>query len=135
MMSVTTPFDDPQAELAWMFLQNTSADGDLDEGFALLSDDFTFWSNTTGQTCDKAELRRRTEWVKGLALINFEMISCLNEGENVVIEARPEGETASGVQYDSPVAFFFETRDGLITALREYADTQLVREAFGLPPW
>jgi ketosteroid isomerase-like protein len=36
-----TPFDDPQGELAWMFLQSTSDGGDLDEGFALLSDDFT----------------------------------------------------------------------------------------------
>lgn len=132
---MTTPFDDPQAELAWMFLQNTSADGDLDEGFALLSDDFTYWSNTTRRTCDKAELRRITEWIKSIALINFEMISCLNEGENVVIEARPDGVTTSGVRYDVPIAFVFETRDGLITAMREYGDTRLVREAFGPRPW
>ena len=33
-----TPFDGPHAELAWMFLQSLSEDGDLDEGFALLSD-------------------------------------------------------------------------------------------------
>lgn len=37
-----TPFDDPQAELAWMFLQSLCEGGDLDEGFALLSNDFTY---------------------------------------------------------------------------------------------
>ena len=29
---VMTPFDDPQGELAWMFLQSTTEGGDLDEG-------------------------------------------------------------------------------------------------------
>ena len=131
---MTTPFDDPQAELAWMFLQNLSADGDLDEGFDLLSDDFTYWSNAARRTCDKAELRRITERIKNMVTINFEMISCLNEGENVVIEAQPDGVTNAGVRYETPVAFIFETRDGLITSLREYGDTRLVAEAFGISP-
>jgi ketosteroid isomerase-like protein len=128
---MTTPFDDPQSELAWMFLQNLSVDGDLDEGFDLLSDDFTYWSNSTLRTCDKTELRRIAEWIKSKATVNFDMISCLNEGENVVIEAQADGVTDDGVRYDSPIAFIFETRDGLITALREYGDTRLVEQAFG----
>ena len=66
--------------------------------------------------------------------INFELISCLNEGENVVIEAQPDGVTTAGVRYDSPIAFIFETRDGLITSLREYGDTRLIAEAFGISP-
>jgi uncharacterized protein len=33
---VTTPFDDPQAELAWMFLQCLSEGGDVEECFGLL---------------------------------------------------------------------------------------------------
>ena len=131
MIRVTTPFDDPQAELAWMFLQYLSADGDLDEGFDLLSDDFTYWNNATLRTCDKARLRRIAERIKSMVTISFEMISCLNEGENVVIEAQPDGITKAGVRYDSPIVFLFETRDGLITSLREYGDTRLVKEAFG----
>lgn len=132
---MTTPFDDPQAELAWMFLQNLSVDGDIEEGFDLLSDDFTYWSNSTGRHCDRDELRRISEWIKSMVTISFEMISCINEGESVVIEAKPDGVTAAGVQYDSPIAFIFETRDGLITSMREYGDTRLVKEAFGTPPW
>ena len=57
MSGVTTPFDDPQAELAWMFLQCLSEDGDLDECFELLSDDFTYWSILTRESVDKAALR------------------------------------------------------------------------------
>ena len=34
---MTTPFDDPQAELAWMFLQCLSEGGDVDECFELLN--------------------------------------------------------------------------------------------------
>ncbi len=128
---MTTPFDDPQAELAWMFLQSLSEDGDLDEGFALLADDFTYWSNAILRTCTKAELRQIADELRKLVRVEFDLISCTNEGENVVIEAKPDGVTAAGVRYDVPVVFVFETRDGLITGLREYDDTRLVAEAFG----
>ncbi len=128
---MTTPFDDPQAELAWMFLQNLSEEGDLDDGFSLLSDDFTYWNNTTRQTCDKATLRRISERLHSIIVLNFDLISCLNEGENVVIEALSDGVTSAGVRYDSPTVFIFETRDGLITSLREYGDTRLSAQAFG----
>lgn len=56
-----TPFDDPQGELAWMFLQSTTEGGDLDEGFALLSDDFSYWTLYTRAACDKDTLRRAIE--------------------------------------------------------------------------
>lgn len=52
-----TPFDDPQAELAWMFLQSLCEGGDLDEGFALLSNDFTYWSIVTRTELDKKTFR------------------------------------------------------------------------------
>lgn len=131
---MTTPFDDPQAELAWMFLQSLSADGDLDEGFSLLSDDFTYWSNATRKTYDKIQLRRIADWLKEFATISFDLMSCTNEGENVVIEAQPDGVSNTGVRYDTPMAFVFETRDGLITALREYGDTRLADRVFPRAP-
>jgi uncharacterized protein len=132
---MTTPFDDPQAELAWMFLQNLTEDGDLDEGFALLSDDFIYWNNVTRTSSDKNHLRRLSEWRRSVVELTYDMIGCLNEGENVVVEAQCDGVTPDGVRYDFPTVFIFETRDGLITSLREYGDTRLAMEAFGaLPP-
>jgi uncharacterized protein len=128
---MTTPFDDPQAELAWMFLQCFSDGGDLDECFGLLSDDFTYWSIQTRKSVDKAELLREIERRKHRVEINLDLIQCLNDGESVVVEAQADGVTADGVRYDSPAVFIFETRDGLIVSLREYSDTRLAAQVFG----
>jgi ketosteroid isomerase-like protein len=128
---MNTPFDDPQAELAWMFLQCLSDGGDVDECFGLLSDDFTYWSIVTRNLVDKTALRGEFERRKNRIELNLDFIQCFNNGECVVIEAETDGETADGVRYDSPAVFIFETRDGLIASLREYSDTQLAAKVFG----
>ena len=127
-----TPFDDPQAELAWMFLQNLTAEGDLDEAFTLLADDFSYWNNSTRHSYDQAGLRRIVDWLADRIDLEFHLLRCLNEGQSVVIEAQSDGVTRAGVRYDSPIAFIFDTRDGLITSMREYGDTRLVEKAFGI---
>lgn len=130
MARVTTPFDDPQAEQAWMFLQCLSDGADVDECFTLLSDDFTYWSIVTRKTMDKTELRREVERRKHHLQLTFDLIRCFNDGESVVIEAQGDGVTADGVRYESPFVFLVETRDGLITSVREYSDTRLATEVF-----
>lgn len=127
---MTTPFDDPQAELAWMFLQCLCDSGDLDECFTLLSDDFTHWSIVDRQSVGKAELRRQIERRKRHLEINLDFIRSLNDGEAVVVEAHGHGTTTDGRHYDSPYVFIFETRDGLITGLREYSDTRAAAQLF-----
>jgi uncharacterized protein len=127
---VTTPFDDPQAELAWMFLQSMCEGGDLDEGFALLSDDFSYWSIITRVSFDKETLRQAVEHRKQLFDVNIDLLRCLNEGETVVVEGEVEGIAADGTRYDSPFVCIFETRDGLIVSLREYSDTQSLAKVF-----
>jgi uncharacterized protein len=127
---VMTPFDDPQAELAWMFLQSMCEGGDLDEGFALLSDDFSYWSIITRVLFDKETLRRAVERRKKLFDVNIDLLRCVNEGETVVIEGEVEGITADDTRYDSPFVCIFETRDGLIVSLREYSDTQSLAKVF-----
>jgi len=122
---VTTPFDDPQAELAWMFLQCLCQGGDIDECFALLSADFTYWSIVTRATVDEATLRREIERRKRRVEMTLDLIQCVNDGDSVVVEAQGEGVTADGLRYDSPYVFLFETRDGLIVSMREYSDTRL----------
>lgn len=128
---MTTPFDDPSAELAWMFLQCLCEGGDVDECFELLSDDFTYWSIATRDSVGKAALRDEVERRKRRVEVNMDFIQCFNDGESVVIEAEAEGETADGVRYHSPAVFIFETRDGLIASLREYSDTQVTAHVFG----
>jgi len=127
---VATPFDDPQAELAWMFLQSMCEGGDLDEGFALLSDDFTYWSIATRASFDKERLRRAVERRKQLFEVNIDLLRCLNEGETVVVEGEVDGVRADDTRYESPFVCIFETRDGLIVSLREYSDTQSLARVF-----
>lgn len=128
-----TPFDDPQGELAWMFLQSTCDGGDLDEGFALLRDDFSYWTLYTRTACDKATFRRAIEERKRDLELTIDLVRCVNEGETVVVEAQAAGTTADGAAYDSPFVCIFETRDGLIVSMRLYSDTRAVATA--LPGW
>lgn len=128
-----TPFDDPQGELAWMFLQSTSDGGDLDEGFDLLSDDFTYWTLYTRTSCDKDAFRRGVERRKQELELTIDLVRCVNEGETVVVEAQATGTTSAGVEYDSPFVCIFDTRDGLIVSMRLYSDTRAVATA--LPGW
>jgi uncharacterized protein len=128
-----TPFDDPQGELAWMFLQSTTEGCDLDEGFALLSDDFTYWTLYTRTSCDKHAFRRAIERRKQDLELTIDLVRCVNEGETVVVEAHASGTTTNGVEYDSPFVCIFDTRDGLIVSMRMYSDTRAYEAA--LPGW
>jgi uncharacterized protein len=126
-----TPFDGPHTELAWMFLESLSEGGDLDEGFALLSDDFTYWSLFTRVSFDKDRLRQAVDWRKRTLELTIDLLRCVSEGDTVVVEASAAGTTADGVHYESPFACILETRDGLIVSMREYSDTR--EQARALP--
>lgn len=128
-----TPFDAPQGELAWMFLQSTSEGGDLDEGFELLSDDFTYWTLYTRTSCDKETFRRSIERRKQDLELTIDLVRCVNEGDTVVVEAQASGTTADGSAYDSPFVCIFDTREGLIVSMRLYSDTRAAAAA--LPGW
>jgi ketosteroid isomerase-like protein len=124
-----TPFDGPQSELAWMFLQCVSDGGDAEEGFALLSDDFTYWSIVTRVSVDKETFREANERRRKVVEINIDLLRCLNEGDTVVVEALVTGAT-DDIQYDTPLLCIFETRDGLIVSMREYSDTRSAAAVF-----
>ncbi|MEB3033049.1 nuclear transport factor 2 family protein [[Mycobacterium] nativiensis] len=129
---MATPFDDPQAELAWMFLQGICGDDDLDETFALVSDDFTYWSILTGQALDKDALRRQTEDRRRGLRVSLDLLRCINEHETVVIEAQGECVTTDGGHYESPLLFIVDCHDGRIVSVREYTDTRFAGEVLGL---
>jgi ketosteroid isomerase-like protein len=131
---VTTPFDGPHTELAWMFLQSMSEGGDLDEGFSLLSDDFTYWSLYTRVSFDKHTLRQAIDWSKQTIELTIDLVRCVSEGDTVVVEANASGTTTDGVEYDSPFVCIFETRDGMLVSMREYSDTRAAAQALPEPP-
>jgi uncharacterized protein len=129
-----TPFDGPHAELAWMFLQSLSEGGDLDEGFALLSDDFTYWSLFTRVSFDKATLRQAVDRRKQTLELTIDLRRCINEADTVIVEAHAAGTNTDGVRYDSPFVCIFEVRDGLIVSMREYSDTRAQAQALPESP-
>lgn len=126
-----TPFDAPNAELAWMFLQSLSEGGDLDEGFELLSDDFSYWSLFTRESYDREALRQATDRRKQSVELTIDLLRCINEGDTVVVEAHATGTTSNGEQYDTPFVCIFETNDGLIVSMREYSDTRAHAKLLG----
>ena len=113
-----------------MFLQSMCEGGDLEEGFALLSDDFTYWSIVTRRTMDKEAMRRANERRQEVFHVNIDLLRCVNEGETVVIEGQTEGVGADGTKYESPFVCIIETQDGMIVSLREYSDTQSFAKMF-----
>jgi len=116
-----------------MFLQSISEGGDLDEGFALLSDDFTYWTLYTRTSCNQETFRAAIEERKQVLELTVDLVRCINEGETVVVEAQATGSTADGVEYDSPFVCIFETREGLIVSMRLYSDTRAQEAA--MPGW
>ena len=121
----------PHAILAWSFLQGLCRDGDLDQAFALLSDDFTYWSNVNRTVHDKAYLRMASDRRAAFVEVTMELIRTVVDGDVVVIEALGDGTTVLGDRYNSTYAYVFEVRDGQLTSMREHADTKLVIEVLG----
>lgn len=113
-----------------MFLQSLCEGGDLDEGFALLSDDFTYWSIVGRTTMDKHAMRRANDRRRRVFEVNIDLLRCVNEGETVVIEGQVDGVTPAGGEYESPFVCIFDTQDGMITSMREYSDTQSFAKMF-----
>jgi ketosteroid isomerase-like protein len=114
-----------------MFIQSLSDGGDLDEGFALLSDDFTYWSLFTRTTYDKQTLRRATDRRNHRLALTIDLLRCINEGDTVVVEADATGTNSDGQRYDTPFVCIFETRDGVIVSMREYGDTRTQAKLLG----
>jgi ketosteroid isomerase-like protein len=129
---VSTPFDDPQAELAWMFLQGICGDDDLDDIFTLVSDDFTYWSILTREAIDADALRQQVQERRRGLRVTLDLTRCINEGETVVIEAHGDCVTADGAHYDSPLVFIVDTHDGRIVSVREYTETRFAAEVLGI---
>jgi uncharacterized protein len=67
-----------------------------------------------------------TVFVPGTVVI--ELVSTVAEGERVVAEWTSKARTVGGAAYDNRCIGVFTVREGLITSVVEYADTQHVAE-------
>jgi ketosteroid isomerase-like protein len=62
---------------------------------------------------------------KGIA---FDIIEMTAEADRVAVEARSHGDHVSGQHYSNYYHFLFRLRDGKITEMKEFMDTELVTD-------
>ncbi|HTT42435.1 MAG TPA: nuclear transport factor 2 family protein [Steroidobacteraceae bacterium] len=60
--------------------------------------------------------------------LRFGIDALTAEGERVAVEAHSQGRHVSGALYSNRYHFLFVFRDGLLTLLREYMDTERVTD-------
>jgi ketosteroid isomerase-like protein len=66
--------------------------------------------------------------------LQFTIRGMTAEGERVAVEAESNGAHISGQNYNNFYHFLFILRDGKVTSLTEYLDTQLVLDVLMAPP-
>lgn len=108
----------------------------FDDALALLSDDATWWvAGTTALsgTYTKPEFATLLADVTGSAPRGIQVTpkQLTAEDNRVSVEAESYGEISNGKTYRNIYHFMMECRDGRISAVREYLDTEHVTEIFG----
>ena len=58
----------------------------------------------------------------------------IEEGNMVAVQGQGKNTTRDGRRYDNTYCWIFAFRDGQVTAVTEYADTELMRSVLGEPP-
>jgi uncharacterized protein len=63
--------------------------------------------------------------------IKITVTNAIAEGDQVFVEAQGESRTKDGLSYNNLYGIILELRGGKIAAIREYMDTELVKNIFG----
>lgn len=63
--------------------------------------------------------------------IKITVTNAIAEGDQVFVEAKGESRTKDGLSYDNLYGIVLKLRDGKIAEIREYMDTELVKNIFG----
>jgi ketosteroid isomerase-like protein len=125
------------AEIVVRYLELGCA-GDLDGAAGWESPDITFWlsgrlANSGSRTV--AQYKRASAGVRSAfpGGYSLKIVSVVEQGSRVAIEARGNGTLADGSPYRPDYAIFAEVENGFITSLREYIDTEYVSDTFAIP--
>ena len=63
--------------------------------------------------------------------ISLEIKQLIAEGDKVVAEMQGTSRSVSGKDYNNTYNIILTVKNGLITEMREYLDTELITEVFG----
>ena len=107
--------------------------GDVTSAFAKLTDDATWFSLSTREFVTRESMQAMVEWaftsaLKGPIVQTVQTMTA--EDNRVAVVATGHGVTVDDVVYDQMYHFLFEFRDGLISKIWEYNDTNHAREVF-----
>lgn len=118
-------------KLAREFFERFDA-GDVAGALDTLADDLTWWIAGKPEQLPSAGVRTKEQ----LAALLGDMAGRLSgglrmtvkgliaEGDKVSVEVESEGELRNGRRYEQQYHFLLTVRDGKISAVREYLDTQ-----------
>jgi uncharacterized protein len=116
---------------AYKFFERYTA-GDIAGALDTMTDDATWWIPGKPESSPSAGLYPKDK-IGGLfnrmvaALesgLTMTVISCIGEGDRVALEVVSSGDLKNGRQYRQEYHMLMAFRDGKITSVREYLDTQ-----------
>ncbi|WP_084014239.1 nuclear transport factor 2 family protein [Mycolicibacter kumamotonensis] len=104
----------------------------FNDAFSLLDDDGTHWGGSFPYREHplagfKAKLRMVEQGIHDTPM-DFTVVNCIGEGDQVVLELRNEGKLVDGRPYEMVYCFILRVGDGRIISMREYADTAYSRD-------
>jgi ketosteroid isomerase-like protein len=114
---------------------------DLDGGLALLADDVSWWIAGKPEQLISAGMYDKSKLVRlfrrmerhleaGLQMTVHGLVA---EGDKVAAEVTSHGPLKNGRVYQQEYHFLFTLRDGQISAVREYLDTQHIHAVWEAP--
>lgn len=111
--------------------------GDVEQILDFLDDSATWWVGGTIEgisgTKDKQAFGKMLSELSGLATTGAIALTPLEwtaQGDRVAVETESYCELQNGRLYNNRYHFVFELRDGKITAVKEYLDTEHTRAVF-----
>jgi ketosteroid isomerase-like protein len=116
----------------WQHFSNS----DFDSALALLSEDATWWIAGTTDISGTYSKSEFAELAKGIGEntvkgINVKPLQVTAEDDRVAVEAESYGEMKDGKIYNNFYHLQHVVRDGKLTQIKEYLDTQHVQHVFG----
>ncbi|MEQ9464492.1 MAG: nuclear transport factor 2 family protein [Haliea sp.] len=108
----------------------------FDDALEMVADDGTWWVPGSGEGAGEYAKDEFAASIKGIGEyapngIRVTVSVLTAEGDRVAMEAECYGKLANGKVYNNFIHVLHMIRDGKLVKIREYMDTQHVREVFG----
>lgn len=126
--------------IAFKFFERFSA-SDIDGALAPMTEDATWWIPGTKERSPSAGLYTKDGigrlFHRMLAAheagLEMKVVSCIAEGDRAALEVVSAGDLKNGRKYRQEYHMLFSFKDGKISSVREYLDTQHANDVWAAP--